>query len=251
MKYALSIAGSDPSGGAGLQADLKVLQLHGVYGAAAITLVTVQSSTRVHRVEPLDARLVREQIDAIDHPIAAAKVGALGTAAIVDEVAAFASTIVYPLIVDPVCVASSGAPLLEAEAIDRLRTRLIPRATLLTPNAPEASILCGREVIDRASAIDAARALVDLGARAVLVKGGHLGGDESVDVLLHEGVIHELRAPRSPGDKHGTGCALSAAICARMARGEDLVSAVSRSKAWLSRAIAAPGPLDPFTPPDI
>lgn len=258
VQVALTIAGSDPSGGAGIQADLKTFHQHGVYGAAAVTLLTVQNTRGVAHVEVMRPELVRDQIAAVveDVPPHAAKTGALGSAAVVRAVAALASRFAFPLVVDPVMISKHGAPLLDADAARALREALLPCAALITPNAPEASALAGIEVCDGASAREAARAIAALGARAVLVKGGHLSGEEAVDVLLAGGEVHELRAPRvETRHTHGTGCTYAAAITARLARGEPIVQAVTEAKRWLTEALrqapglgAGIGPVSHFAP---
>lgn len=257
-EVALTIAGSDPSGGAGVQADLKTFHQHGVYGTAVITLVTVQNTHGVRRVEILDASLVREQIDAVVSDIApgAAKTGALGDLAVVETVAEAAEHFEFPLIVDPVMISKHGVALLDEDARVAMRDLLVKRATLVTPNVPEASWLAGIDVVDRRSARAAAFAIAELGAWAVLLKGGHLGGNEAVDLLCVNGQIVELSAPRidSP-HTHGIGCTFSAAITARLALAEPLLSAVSDAKGWLTEAIMSPplvgsgiGPVNHFTP---
>ncbi len=244
LPVALTIAGSDPSGGAGLQADLKTFHTHRVYGESVVTLITVQNTTRVSRVELLSPGLVVEQLDAVleDIPPAAAKTGALGSAAIVEAVAERAAAFGFPLVVDPVMVSKHGAELLDEAAQVALRERLMPHATLITPNLPEAALLSGRSIEDAATALDAAHALVDLGARAVLLKGGHAKGD-ATDLLLVDGKVERLVAPRlETRAGHGTGCTLAAAITARLARGDSLAVAVRGAKRWLTEALrAAPG----------
>jgi len=255
---ALTIAGSDPSGGAGVQADLKTFHQHGVYGTSVLTLLTVQNTCSVRRVEVLDPGLVREQIDAVldDVPPGAAKTGALGTAAVVRAVAEAAQHFEFPLVVDPVMISKHGAALLDESARMALKEELIPRATLLTPNAPEASWLAGIDVVDRHSARDAAHAIADLGAWAVLVKGGHILGDQALDLLCVQGQIIELSARRiDTRHTHGVGCTYSAAIAARLALSEPLLSAVSDAKGWLTEAMLDPprvgrgiGPVNHFAP---
>jgi len=255
---ALTIAGSDPSGGAGLQADLKTFHQHGVYGTAVVSLITVQSTRSVARVEVLDAELVAQQIDHLlaDLRPGAAKTGALGSRAIIEVVAARAKDFGFPLVVDPVMVSKHGQRLLAPEAIEALVRELLPRCFLLTPNGPEAEALLGVEVKTVAQARDAARRLVDLGPRHVLLKGGHLEGAEVVDVLCAGGVLHELRGPRldSP-HTHGTGCTVSAAITARLAQGASVEDAAAGAFAWLQEALRHPpavggglGPVNHFAP---
>lgn len=252
---ALSIAGSDPSGGAGVQADLKTFHRHRVYGAAVVTLVTVQDTRAVGRVEVLGADLVAGQLDAVlaDLPPAAIKTGALGSAAIVETVAALLAGVSAPLVVDPVMSATHGAELLASDARRVLVERLLPRATLVTPNLAEASLLSGRPVEREADMREAAKAIAGFGARAVLVTGGHLAG-EAVDVCYADGAFERLVAPRvATHHTHGVGCALSASIAAWLARGVGLLEACGRAKRWVRQAItSAPGlgqgagPIDHF-----
>lgn len=255
---ALTIAGSDPSGGAGIQADLKTFHQHGVYGMAAITLLTVQNTRGVSAVETVRPELVRDQIRAAveDVPPGAAKTGALGSAAVVRAVAELARSFAFPLVVDPVMISKHGAPLLDEEAAEALRFELLPSATLVTPNAPEAEVLSGIHVQDRESARKAARVIAERGPRAVLIKGGHLEGPDSVDYLYVDGEVHELSAPRiQTPHTHGTGCTYSAAIAARLAMGESLLDAVAEAKGWLTEALREPprighgiGPVNHLTP---
>jgi len=237
MAVALTIAGSDPSGGAGIQADLKTFHQFGVYGEAVVTLLTVQNTVRVSRVECLDSDLVIEQLQAVleDIPPSAAKTGALGTAAMVDAVADAADRFDFPLVVDPVMISKHGAALMsDAEAY----RRLLSRAALVTPNMPEAAALAGIEVIDLVQMKEAARRLGGLGARAVLVKGGHAAG-EAFDVLYANGEFREYRAARiDTRHTHGTGCTYSAAITAELAQGTVVAEAVARAKAYITEAIA-------------
>jgi hydroxymethylpyrimidine/phosphomethylpyrimidine kinase len=244
IPVALTIAGSDPSGGAGIQADLKTFHRHGVYGEAVVTLITVQNTRTVSRVEVLDPALVVEQIRAVlsDIPPGAAKTGALGDVRIVEAIAKQAAGWSFPLIVDPVMISKHGAPLIEEDARAAVRDLLIAHATLVTPNLPEAAALTGLEVNDIAGMRAAAERLCSMGCNAALVKGGHLPGD-AVDVLLAGGEYFELRSPRvNTRHTHGTGCTYSAAIAAELARGTALVSAVRAAKEYVTRAIgSSPG----------
>jgi hydroxymethylpyrimidine/phosphomethylpyrimidine kinase len=239
IPVALTIAGSDPSGGAGIQADLKTFHQFGVYGEAAITLLTVQNTRRVGRVEVMPPSLVIEQIRAAieDIPPAAAKTGALGAAGIVEAVAIEAKRFVFPLVVDPVMISKHGAPLMADSAGAAVRDLLLPVTTLLTPNLHEAAALTGLTVDSPDAMRAAARQLCAMGCRSVLVKGGHLAGD-ALDLLLHEGEFHEFRSVRfDTPHTHGTGCTYSAAITAELAKGTVLVEAVRRAKHFISRAI--------------
>jgi len=196
---ALSIAGSDPSGGAGLQADLKTFHRLGVYGEAVVTLITVQNTQGVTRVEVMAPDLVLEQIHAVccDIPPHAAKIGALGNRAVVEAVAAVAETFTFPLVIDPVMISKHGAPLIEEGAQPAMIASLIPRAFLLTPNLEEATVLAGFPVINIPSMKKAAEKLARMGAKNVLIKGGHLESADAVDVLFEpEHGFHELSSPR-------------------------------------------------------
>lgn len=249
---ALSIAGSDPSGGAGIQADLKTFHQFGVYGEAVVTLITVQNSCGVQRVEYLDPELVTDQITAVisDIPPEAAKTGALGNREIVQAVAVLARDFRFPLVVDPVLASKRGAPLLE-DGAEALKTFLLPHAFLLTPNLDEAALLAAIEVRDLPGMRQAAQKLAGMGPRAVLVKGGHLAGD-AIDVLYHRGQWTEFTSPRiETRHTHGTGCTFSAAITASLAHGLDLVEAIRRAKRYVTEAIrnnpglgAGSGPLE-------
>ncbi len=241
---ALTIAGSDPSGGAGIQADLKTFHQFGVYGMSVITLLTVQNTQRVDAVETMPADLVRRQLEAVleDIPPQAAKTGALGSSGIIEVVAGCAARFGFPLVVDPVMISKHGAPLMDPEARDTLARRLLPRAFLVTPNLPEAAVLAGFAVADPDAMERAARAIAALGPAAVLVKGGHLAG-AAVDVLYYQGQMRHFTAPRlGPGGTHGTGCTYSAAITALLAKGGDLGGAIESAKGFITRAIeSSPG----------
>jgi hydroxymethylpyrimidine/phosphomethylpyrimidine kinase len=239
---ALTIAGSDPSGGAGIQADLKTFHQFGVYGEAVITLITVQNSVRVSRVEVLPPALVLEQIAAVveDIPPGAAKTGALGSAEMVAAVARAAAGFAFPLVVDPVMVSKHGLPLLPPDALGAIRDLLLPRAALLTPNLPEAEALTGRAIRTVEDMRRATCRLHEMGARAVLLKGGHLAGDSSevVDLLFDGAAWHEFPAERvDTRHTHGTGCTYSAAVVAALAAGRPLADAVARAKRFLHQAI--------------
>jgi hydroxymethylpyrimidine/phosphomethylpyrimidine kinase len=251
---ALTIAGSDPSGGAGIQADLKTFHQFGVYGEAVITLITVQNTRGVDRVEFLAPDLIADQIRAVldDIPPAAAKTGALGNCGIIEAVAGLAAGFPFPLVVDPVILSKHGGALLEADAVEALKTRLLPHAFLVTPNLEEAALLTGTEVRNVADMRRAAEKLAALGPRAVLVKGGHLGDGDATDVLFYQGEFREFTSPRiATHNTHGTGCTLSAAITAGLASGRDLPEAVERAKRYVTAAIRSnpelgggAGPLD-------
>jgi len=237
---ALTIAGSDPSGGAGIQADLKTFHQFGVYGEAVITLLTVQNTVGITRVDCIAPDLVTEQIRAVvaDIPPAAAKTGALGSREIIEAVAGIAADFKFPLVVDPVMVSKHGAALLAPHAIEILKTRLLPRAFLVTPNLEEAALLTGEEVRDLAAMRRAALAIAEMGPQAVLIKGGHLAGD-AIDVLLFRGEWTEFASERvETQHTHGTGCTYSAAITAYLARGFPLADSVRKAKNYITRAIA-------------
>ena len=244
---ALTIAGSDSGGGAGIQADLKTFAAHGVYGVSAITAVTAQNTVAVTGVGEIAAGLVAEQITAVltDFPVAAAKTGMLSSAAIIAAVAGALDEHPHlPVVVDPVMVAKSGDRLLRPEAVEALARLLLPRAALLTPNLPEAADLTGLPVEDEAGMRAAGECLLTMGPRAVLVKGGHLDGNRIVDLLLDGEEIHEFREPRiRTRATHGTGCTLSAAVTAGLATGLPLVEAVRRGRNYLRQAMVRAIPL--------
>lgn len=240
LPVALTIAGSDPSGGAGLQADLKTFHQFGVYGEAVVTLLTVQNTHRVSRVDVMAPDLVIDQLDTVieDIPPRAAKTGALGNREVVGALAARALTLSFPLVVDPVMISKHGTPLLDDDAASALREHLLPLATLITPNVFEARVLARRKIESLDDAHDAARAICDLGARAVLVKGGHLDEGGATDVLCVGGEFHVYPSPRfDTKHTHGTGCTYSAAITACLALGLDIPHAVARAKRFIARAI--------------
>jgi hydroxymethylpyrimidine/phosphomethylpyrimidine kinase len=239
----LTIAGSDSSGGAGIQADLRTFAVFRVYGMSAITALTAQNTRGVTGIFPVPPEFVRAQIDAVasDIGIDAAKTGMLATRPIVGAVAAaIRAHAIAPLVVDPVMLAQSGAQLLADDARAALLAELVPLAAVVTPNAPEAAALLGMRVASLADMRVAARRLIDLGAGAALIKGGHLDGTESVDVLDDGRTCHTLRAPRlATRHTHGTGCMTAAALAAGLARGMSLLDAAQETKRFISAAIAA------------
>lgn len=238
---ALTIAGSDSGGGAGIQTDLKTFATHGVFGASAITALTAQNTVGVRAVSVVDRNFVEMQLAAVleDLPVAAVKTGMLGNPSIVDLVAGWAARLPN-LVVDPVLVASSGDRLFEPDAERAYLERLFPLATVVTPNLREAAVLVGRELTDLDAAAEAARELAGTGARCVVVKGGHLTGqDEAVDVVWCDGVVELLRAPWIPTvNNHGTGCTFAATTAALLARGEELLPALRAAKTYVHRALA-------------
>jgi hydroxymethylpyrimidine/phosphomethylpyrimidine kinase len=267
MRIALTIAGSDPSGGAGIQADLKTFAAFGLYGASAITAITVQSTKGVEAVAPLSADLVTAQIEAIagDLAIDATKVGMLGSAAIVEAVAAAIAELELPLVVvDPVLASTSGARLLDDEGVQALCVELLPLARVITPNIPEAEMLSGRRIGSLEDARDAARRIHEMGAAAVIITGGHArkgsglraegSSTDVIDLLFDGKVFHECRVARVESRQtHGTGCTFASAVAAGLALGQDLPDAAARAQQYVAGAIAhAPvighgrGPLDHF-----
>lgn len=246
MRTALTIAGSDSGGGAGIQADLKTFAAHGVYGTSAITAVTAQNTRGVTAWEPVNVDLVVEQIEAVASDIGAdaVKTGMLANAAIVRAVA---ETIVRlglrNLVVDPVMIAKGGDRLLEEPAIEALRSDLIPLAYVVTPNLPEAEVLSRMAIASTDDMREAGRRILALGPRVVLVKGGHLEGPESVDVACMEGRSFELKSPRQEtAHTHGTGCTLSSAIAANLALEKHADEAIREAKTYVEEAIRhAPG----------
>jgi hydroxymethylpyrimidine/phosphomethylpyrimidine kinase len=237
---AVTIAGSDSGAGAGIQADLKTFAAHGVYGASVVTALTAQSTRGVHAILAVPARFVRAQLDAVldDLGADAVKTGMLLDPRTVVTVArALAAHGTLPLVVDPVIAAKDGATLLSRRAVHALRARLLPLATVVTPNRDEAAALTGRRVRDRADMERAARALVALGARAAVVTGGG-SADEACDLLVVGGRAHWLRARRIPGPPpHGTGCTFSAAIAAALAQGATIEEAVVGAKRYTRACI--------------
>lgn len=241
----LSIAGSDNSAGAGAQADLKAISAQGCYGLTAITCVVAEVPGKVSAIQKIDTAIVAEQIRLSFEafPIAAVKTGMLCSTSIVETVAAtlaecFTKTMPF-LVVDPVMVATSGAPLLEKAAISAYEELLFPMAGLLTPNLDELRALTGKPCRDTAEMKEAGLGLADRFGTAILLKGGHLGGDTATDILLSQGSFHEFSAPFVRGvSTHGTGCTFSSAIAANVARGMSLPDAVSAAKKYLTAAVA-------------
>jgi hydroxymethylpyrimidine/phosphomethylpyrimidine kinase len=244
IPIALTIAGSDPSGGAGIQADLKTFAARGVYGASVITALTAQNTQGVTGIHDVPPPFITAQIDSVfsDLDVRAVKIGMVARRDAIEAIVAGLDRWSPPAVVaDPVMVATSGDRLLAPDAIDALRDRLIPRATVITPNLPEAAALLDDAIATTETAIvDQGRRLLALGCRAVLIKGGHGDGPESVDYLIGSGFTVRLAAPRiATRNTHGTGCSLSSAVAAGLAKGEALEGAVRAAKAYVSAAIAA------------
>lgn len=238
-----TIAGSDPTGGAGLQGDLKTFAAHGVYGTAVVTAITVQGRRGVTRVDAAGADLVGEQLDVVLDEVGprGLKTGMLWDAETIRVVASRLRHAPFAVVVDPVLAATTGGNLLHPDALTALRDDLLPLATICTPNLLEGARLLGTGAIADEGMAEAAVALLDLGPEAVLLKGGHGGGAEAVDVLATRGgdVTH-LRLPRLAGaNAHGTGCALAASLAARLALGDGLREAAEGAKAYVHRALAA------------
>lgn len=239
MNVALTIAASDSSGGAGIQADLAVFREIGVHGVCAVTNVTVQNSQGVHKVWKVAPKIIAAQIDAVtrDFKVAACKIGMLYSPQTVDLVAErIHRREITNVVLDPVMAAKHGEVLLAPSAIKRMKRWLIPKVTLITPNAHEAEALTGIAVTDAPTARDAAKALVDMGAKNALVKGGHIEG-EPVDVLYNGQDFSEFLGRRLDKNMHGTGCVLSAAIAARLALGDSISDAISYAKLYIEKAI--------------
>ena len=241
---AVTIAGSDSGGGAGIQADLKTFSALGVYGASVLTALTAQNTHRVSAVHDVPADFVAAQIDAVygDLAVKATKIGMLSQPAIIETVAAgLATHQTGPVVLDPVMVAASGDPLIADDAVDVLRSVLIPKTDLITPNLHEAARLTGTDVAaDRAAMERQGQALVSLGSSAVLLKGGHGGGAKAADLLLSEAGRRWFSSPRiATQNTHGTGCTLSSAIAANLAKGAGLTDAVATAKAYIQAAIEA------------
>jgi hydroxymethylpyrimidine/phosphomethylpyrimidine kinase len=241
---ALTIAGSDSSGGAGIQADLKTFAAFGVYGASVITALTAQNTRGVSGIHLVPDDFVTAQIDAVfsDLAVKAVKIGMVAQLATIDAiVAGLTRWSPKHIVLDPVMVATSGDRLLATDAVEALRTKLIPRASLITPNLPEAAALLDEPVASSEAAIESqGKRLLSMGCPAVLIKGGHGKGAESIDYLIDGNGIVALAAPRiATRNTHGTGCSLSSAIAAGLAKGEDMETAVRSAKVWVSAAIAA------------
>jgi len=244
LPIALTIAGSDSSGGAGIQADLKSFAALGVYGASVITALTAQNTRGVTGIHQAPAEFVTAQIDAVfsDLEVGAVKIGMVADLAVIDAIAAgLKKWSPKHIVLDPVMVATSGDRLLAAEAVDALRTKLFPLASLITPNMPEAAALLNEPVAADEAAIESqGKRLLAMGCPAVLIKGGHGQGAESIDYLVTGSGTVALSAPRiATQNTHGTGCSLSSAIAAGLAKGENMETAVHHAKAWVSAAIAA------------
>lgn len=245
---ACTIAGSDSGGGAGIQADLKSMEANGVFGTSVITAITAQNTEAVTKAQPVALDLISAQIEAVlsDFPVAAIKTGMLATANIIERVASeLEQRDGYPLVVDPVMISKSGYELLAPEAVATLRNRLLPLATVITPNLHEAGHLLDAPVRTEADMRDAARTLFDMGPAAVLIKGGHLAAtDDAVDVLYDGTTFHAVRAPRiDTPHTHGTGCTYASAIAAHVAHGRALPAAVRQAKAYVTKAIEQALPL--------
>jgi hydroxymethylpyrimidine/phosphomethylpyrimidine kinase len=241
---ALTIAGSDCSGGAGIQADLKTFAAFGVYGASVITALTAQNTQGVAGIHQVPADFVTAQINAVfgDLDVKAVKIGMVSQRAVIEAIeAGLTRWSPKHTVLDPVMVATSGDRLLAPDAIDALRTKLIPRAVLITPNLPEAAALLDEQIASSKSQIESqGKRLLAMGCGAVLIKGGHGKGAESIDYLIREAGVVALAAPRiATKNTHGTGCSLSSAIAAGLAKGGDLEAAVRHAKIWVTAAIAA------------
>ena len=255
MKAVLSIAGSDSSGGAGIQADIKTIAAHKLFAETAVTAITAQNTLGVAGVREVEPAFVAAQIDAVFDDIRpdAVKIGMVSSAAIIEAVAErLAAYGARNVVVDPVMVATSGARLIDEDAVAALRARLLPLADVVTPNIPEAEVLCGFPIADEAAMERAARQLLGMCGRAALVKGGH-GANDANDVLaLPNGTVRWFRSPAiDTGNTHGTGCTLSSAIACGLAAGKDIPAAVADAKAYVTGALAAgldlgrgSGPLD-------
>ncbi|MDB4974296.1 MAG: Bifunctional hydroxymethylpyrimidine kinase/phosphomethylpyrimidine kinase [Myxococcaceae bacterium] len=240
---ALTIAGSDSGGGAGIQADLKTFAAHRVHGLSVIAALTAQNTQTVSAVHVPPGAFLRAQLEAVfsDFQVGAVKLGMLATREVIEEVAAVLEQQRTPhVVLDPVMIASSGARLLEPSALDALRTRLLPLATLLTPNIPEAELLLGHAIEDGEAASSALDALLALGVPAVLLKGGHLHGQPELIDRFGDGTERaEFRHPRLPLEAHGTGCTLASAIAAQLCRGETLLQACRLSADYVHGALRA------------
>lgn len=234
IPVAMTIAGSDSGGGAGIEADLKTFAALGVHGTVALTAITAQNTYSVTAVQDVEIEVIKKQIDAVaeDMGIDAAKTGMLHTTEIIEAVAEKVREYGFPLVVDPVMIAKSGAPLLKKEAVKALVEKLVPLATVITPNAREAEVLAGIKIVSKKDMVEAARKIARLGPKAVVVKGGHVEEtNQAIDILYYDGEVYEFIAPRVESkNTHGTGCSFSAAIAAELAKGSDIISAVKTAK---------------------
>lgn len=241
MTTALAIAGSDSGGGAGLQADLKTFAAHRVFGLSAVTAVTAQNSVRVESIYPIPAAVVAAQIESVvsDFEIHAVKTGMLVNVAIVEAVAATIETLNVPnLVVDPVILATSGERLLSKDAVAKVKTELFKRAHVVTPNRPEAELLTGHSINSITEVHDAAHRIHDLGPAAVILKGGHMPGDDIVDVLFDGHDFVEFRKPRiNTIHTHGSGCTFGAAVASGLALGQTLTEATQSATSYVEQAI--------------
>ena len=239
----LTIAGSDSGGGAGIQGDLKSISATGAYGLSVITALTAQNTVAVNAIYPVGISFLKQQLRTVsdDIQIDAVKIGMLGTPEVITAVADFVADLECPIVVDPVMVAKSGDRLLQAEAVSSLKELLIPKASLITPNLPEASDLLGvTEAVDRESMINQAKDLLRLGPGAVLLKGGHLATDESPDLLaLGDRYVWYDSERIETANTHGTGCTLSSSLASFMGQGLETMEAVSKAKAYIRGAINA------------
>ncbi|MFN2343543.1 MAG: bifunctional hydroxymethylpyrimidine kinase/phosphomethylpyrimidine kinase [Desulfonatronovibrio sp.] len=243
LDCALTIAGSDCGGGAGIQADLKTFTMHGVYGLSVVTALTAQNTVGVHGISVPDKGFVALQLEKVleDFPVKAAKTGMLFSAQIISEVSSVLSSSQFPIVVDPVCVSQTGHKLLQEDAVAALKDQILPLAALITPNKPEAEFLTGMKSIDSPDDIyQAMDIFMDMGAQSVLIKGGHFMGQENmVDWIKVKGSepLSIIRPRINTRNTHGTGCTLSAAITANLARGYDMSEAVQRARDYLQKAL--------------
>lgn len=262
IPVALTIAGSDSGGGAGIAADLKTFAAMGVHGTLAITSVTAQNTYQVTGIYDISPEMVRKQIEAIydDMGIDAAKTGMLSNASIVEEVARTLKSYDFPLVIDPVMVSKSCAPLLREDAVNSLIKNLIPRSTVITPNLPEAEKITGIKILTLDDAKKAAKLIVEeFGAKASVVKGGHMKGSSSIDVLYYNGQYKEFESKRIESiTDHGTGCSFSASITANLAKGLDIIESIKVAKMMITQAISygipigkGHGPVNPMAFVDI
>jgi hydroxymethylpyrimidine/phosphomethylpyrimidine kinase len=242
LKVALTIAGSDSSGGAGIQADLKTFQALGVFGMSAVTAVTVQNTRKVYAVQEMEPAIVHDQITCLFEDIAihAVKIGMVASVALIDAVAsALRAVSCPPVVLDPVMISKSGYPLLNQDAREALAASLFPLAEVVTPNIHEAEALIGGAIGNEAQMRTAARRIADLGARKVVVKGGHLSGGQATDIVFDGSSFQALTRTRVPtANTHGTGCTFSSAIAAYLARGCPFFDAVQKAKEYVTGAIA-------------
>ncbi len=240
MKTALAIAGSDPCGGAGIQADLKTFHAHGIYGLSVITAVTVQNTQKVYDVQKIRPEIVYEQITRLseDMEIHAVKIGMIPDSQVTEAIADALRLVSCPIVLDPVMISTSGFPLLSPDAQEILTRKFFPLAHAVTPNIPEAEVLCGKKIENVEQMKNAARKILETGVKRVVIKGGHLRGDTATDLTWNGTAFLELSSPKIKGKEiHGTGCIFSSALAANLVLGRDFFDAAAHARTYTQKCI--------------